>query len=66
MGKQIETEKIIWFMLVVFNMVAFLTVFEYDTFIETMIWADVLLVAIFKADKAIRTHISLSAVSKKK
>jgi hypothetical protein len=68
MAKKIPMEKIIWLAIVIFNFLALITIFQFNTFIETMIWADVWIIAIFKAEKVLKGYISLriSSLSNKK
>lgn len=61
MTKKIPMEKLIWLFIVVFNFLAIITIFEFNSFIETMIWADVWLFAVFKLETIAKTYITVKA-----
>ncbi len=61
MAKSIPMEKIIFAMLTIFNILAIITMFEFDSYIVPMVWADVWILGILKGEKVLKTYVGLKA-----
>ena len=66
MAKAVPFEKIVWLFLTIFNILAIITIFEFNTFIVPMIWVDAWIVIAFKAEGALKTYITVNAARKNK
>lgn len=59
MAKEVSFEKIIWLFLIFFNFLAFVTFFEFNSFIVPMIWVDMWVIGFMKLEAVFKTLITV-------
>jgi len=53
----IPMEKVVYLFIVVFNILAIIFLYDFNSFIEIMIWADIILIAIIKLEKVLVMYV---------
>lgn len=55
--RDIPIERVIYLFIVIFNCLTIIFLYDYNSFIEVMIWADIWLIAIIKLEKVVSAFI---------